>query len=246
MGTFLQRSPLVPATGQETVYDTNDDGTFQSGIAVHAARYIEPVAGVTFDRHTGLSWVRQPEIILPGGPYGTVNELLVAKGNWAQSTAYIIGDLVSEAGGDAGDYYGCIEAHTSNSGGSLSDDSTKWIETIWTTTGAALDSPTQFTWANAIDNSIALDYAGYTDWRLPNIVEILSISDYSETYGVDTTHFPNNQRGDSDAIQWSSTTRKSSTVAACGCTYNFGIRSAAYTKTDTNYVRPVRGGRING
>ncbi len=36
------------------------------------------------------------------------------------------------------------------------------------------------TWANSIDYALALNFGGFTDWRLPNILELLSIVDYSE------------------------------------------------------------------
>lgn len=82
-------------------------------------------------------------------------------------------------------------------------------------------------------------YAGYTDWRLPNMRELLSIGDYGKTTApcVDATYFP----GTFSDYYWTSTTKVSDTLYAryvtfSSCSGNVGL------KTNSAYVRCVRGG----
>ena len=44
------------------------------------------------------------------------------------------------------------------------------------------------TWKEALDSCGNLEYAGYTDWRLPNINELAGLIDRKKSYG--TTDFP--------------------------------------------------------
>jgi hypothetical protein len=68
----------------------------------------------------------------------------------------------------------------------------------WGTPG----SPSHMDFADAITNCASLNYAGHTDWRLPNLRELFTINDFS-TFGpaINSSMFPNNEQG-----YWSSTT----------------------------------------
>jgi hypothetical protein len=180
-------------------------------------------------------WIKQPELIIPGASVRADNQIQVAHGNWVTSHAYIIGDLVSSAGGDAAPFYVCIVAHTS---GTFADDlaAGKWILTVWTASAASLTSPKTMNWSNAIINSEALVYAGFSDWRLPNVKELQSIVDYSVySPSINGTFFPGTQ---SD-YYWSGTTKASSTGTAWDVGFGNGDVGLG-NKTYETYVRPVR------
>ena len=110
------------------------------------------------------------------------------------------------------------------------------------------------TWNNAIDNCLNLDYAGHTDWRLPNAYELFSIcllENGTIPYGgnpsgikaagapyINQRSFPNCVSG----FYWSSSTYPYNTTNALGVSFVFGFvyRTA---KPDSYYVRAVRGGQ---
>ncbi len=65
---------------------------------------------------------------------------------------------------------------------------------------------TSMTWEESITTCENLDFAGYNDWRLPNIREMYSttIHYYNDRPRVDGTAFPNTANGSGD-FYWSST-----------------------------------------
>jgi len=228
------KTKISPKTGQTTSYVDYDDGYYETGSPA-SPRFVDNGDGTISDRVTGLMWVKQPELIIPGTSVIASNQIQVAHGDWETSHAYDIGDLVSSDGSDAAPYYVCIVAHTS---GTFATDlaAGKWILTIWTATAAGLTTPKTMSWANAITNSEALDYAGFTDWRLPNIKENMSIVDY-EIYSpaIDQTYFPNTQSG----IYWSGTTDAGWSDGAWNFYFSYGGVSNS-GKSSGYYVRPVR------
>ena len=93
------------------------------------------------------------------------------------------------------------------------------------------------TWEDAVSFCENLSYAGYTDWRLPNIQELQSIVNYGVCYpAINSTYFPNTQ---SD-YYWSSTTSVNYPDSAWSV-YFYSGGVANYNKTDGFDVRPVRG-----
>jgi len=96
----------------------------------------------------------------------------------------------------------------------------------------------QTDWDSAIDWCNNLDFAGYDDWRLPNVKELQSIVDYG-TWGpaIDTTYFIYTKSN----FYWSSTTFDYNTYYAWGVNFYSGPVSTN-NKTDDYYVRAVRGG----
>lgn len=82
-------------------------------------------------------------------------------------------------------------------------------------------------------------YANYTDWRLPNVRELMSIVDYGAAAAprINTTAFPDTVSG----VYWTSTTYVPGTTLAWIVNFNNGGVNTN-GKTTTTYVRCVRGG----
>jgi len=99
------------------------------------------------------------------------------------------------------------------------------------------------TWESALTScTVTLNgmaYAGYTDWRLPNVRELMSIVHYGATPAprINTTAFP----GTASGYYWTSTTCVSNTTNAWYVDFSLG--NVNYnSKSSNNYVRCVRGG----
>lgn len=96
------------------------------------------------------------------------------------------------------------------------------------------------TWDEAIDWAEGLTFAGYSDWRLPNITELqtLFVRDAGQTAPfINKTMFPNTIQ----SYYWSSTTLPGGTTYALSAHFLYGV---VYDngKTNSFYVRAVRGG----
>jgi len=238
---------LLPQTGQITSYRDHDDGYYEAGLP-GADRFVDNGDGTVLDRATGLTWVQDVAILIPGatGVHAS-NQIQAARGNWADATAYALADLVLDTVDSK--YYVCVFAHTSNQGSGLDDDapntgSAYWRETMWTASAANLTTPSQWNWNDAIDNCAALEYAGFTDWRLSNIQELLSLPQWDAGLGsprVDAAF------GNSEAdYYWVSTAHPGDTNRAL--TFRFGNSPSLTTAIKvpgSEYSWPVRGGRIN-
>jgi hypothetical protein len=223
-------------TGQTTSYTDYDDGYYQKGIT---RSYTDNDDGTITDNVTGLMWVKAPQKIIPGatGIHST-NQIQAAKGNWATSTAYVKADLAKDTTDST--YWVCAVNHTSASAGTFADDRTAnptyWRQTVWTASAANLTTPSTMTWANSITNCEALEYAGYTDWRLPNLNELQSIANYGlASPAINGTYFPNTQSN----YYWSGTTYANDTGVAWVVVFGSGAVYAV-NKANGYYVRPVR------
>ena len=107
-------------------------------------------------------------------------------------------------------------------------------------TWAQNDSGTGMNWDAAINYCESLDYAGTTDWRLPNVKELQSIVDYSRspdttnsaaidpTFSVSTI---TNEAGQSDyPFFWSSTTHANQMSGGNAAYVSFGRRIRIYER----------------
>lgn len=236
---------VLPKTGQTTSYPNGnetdrDDGHYQAGKTV-LYRFINNMDGTVTDNVTGLMWVQQPELIIPGPSVISSNQIQAARGPYGNGQSYSIGDLVS----GAGLFYVCVFSHLSN-GKTIIDDLSNfpdsWRQTVWTNSAINLTTPASMSWKTAIANCEPLDYAGSTDWRLPNIEELQSIVDYGvyPPQAIDGTIFLHTY-----GPYWSSTTNASN--AGSAWYVDFGNGTASNIDKQTSfvliYVRPVRGGR---
>ncbi len=94
------------------------------------------------------------------------------------------------------------------------------------------------TWKDALAHCEALEWGGYTDWRLPNIFELQWIQDLrTRDPGIDAGYFPATPTGG----HWSSTSNYGFPSNAFRIDFSDGKRSAG-GKTGSSYVRCVRGG----
>jgi len=103
----------------------------------------------------------------------------------------------------------------------------------WGTPG----TPESMTWDDALQHCNNLCYAGYCDWRLPNIKELESLIDFSKSDpAIDDSKFPNTK----NEGYWSG----SMTYYGCDNEFfpNFGTGAISWEqdKNLKKYVRPVR------
>lgn len=154
------------------------------------------------------------------------------------------GQLTSYRTGDDGDvekgYPQTGPRFVDNGDGTITDNATglMWIKEPTTAPGDPFDNVMD--WATSIDACNALSFAGHSDWRLPNVKELLSIVDYSEDDpSIDGVTFPNTQPEN----YWSSTTRKALTTAAWYVDFDEGDVRAISKQTlvpPPMFARPVR------
>lgn len=85
---------------------------------------------------------------------------------------------------------------------------------MWVTNmvDAGVPAASSFTWVGAISLCENLNYAGYDDWRLPNVKELMSIVGYNKSVCpiIDSNYFLNTQY----LYYWSSTTYAPTTTSA--------------------------------
>lgn len=92
-------------------------------------------------------------------------------------------------------------------------------------------------WENALGYAENLSSGGYTDWRLPNIKELQSLSDYT----LIGPAFPTAIANLGIKNYWSGTSLGNQQTKAWYWNTQYGITTYA-NKTDSNYVICVRGG----
>ena len=97
---------------------------------------------------------------------------------------------------------------------------------------------TRRSWQEAIEYCEALNFAGKQDWRLPNFFELFMIADRSR---YDPAIDPAFKSVATSSGCWSSTTGALGTSARL--VYFYDGQDYWLNKTDTDYVRCVRGGQ---
>lgn len=104
----------------------------------------------------------------------------------------------------------------------------------WTTTGSGGTAEGIFTYCAAAN---AAGLAGYSDWRIPNALELINIADFEAVAGLpDSTAFPS-----WPITAWSSTTQPNATTSALYVAFNPASIVSAQAKTG-NFAAPlVRG-----
>ena len=123
------------------------------------------------------------------------------------------------------------QSYTDNGDGTITDNNTglSWQQTE---DFAARD------WDEAITYAENMTLGGFDDWRLPTKKELSLILDYSRVSpAINTTYFPSTN----GSYYWTSTTYAFDTTNAWRVGFTMGGVSQI-AKTDTLYVRCVRGG----
>ncbi|MBE0426646.1 MAG: DUF1566 domain-containing protein [Nitrospirae bacterium] len=121
---------------------------------------------------------------------------------------------------------------TDNKNGTVTDNRTGLI---W-----QQGEPGWMIWPSALDYCNGLTLGGHSDWRLPNIKELESLTD-DERYhpAIDTNFFPNAYA----SYYWSSTTYASDPGYAWIVVFSYGCVYGYYKYDSYYYVRCVRGGQ---
>lgn len=144
--------------------------------------------------------------------------------------------------GDDASYAGAVAtlSYTVNGDGTITDNNTGLMWVIdpsvlgvsWGTPG----TPTAVSWGDGITMCESLSYAGYNDWKMPDIKELMTIVDCQGAGPYIDVHFTNIQ----SAEYWSSTTNPGDTSEAM--TVDFGEPWTDFgSKTmSTEYVIPCR------
>ena len=155
------------------------------------------------------------------------------------------GQTTSYANGDDGDFQKGVASSdprfTDNEDGTVTDNLTGLM---WAKDANLTSS---MNWSDAIDyaNNLSLGSyecgASYIDWRLPNVKELQSLIDFSNTFPALTTGHPFSNVISS--FYWTSTTSAYDTGSAVAVLLVFGNVSSDGDKT-SNLLRvwPVRGG----
>lgn len=115
-----------------------------------------------------------------------------------------------------------------------------WIKCREGQSGAdCTGTPTFMTWGQALVHASSREFAGYADWRLPNIKELASIVEDACYYpAINLSVFPD----DSSAYVWSSSPYASNPGYAWLLSFGRAV-DAITNKPGGNYVRLVRGGQ---
>jgi len=106
------------------------------------------------------------------------------------------------------------------------------IGILWNVSG----NPAVMTWQDALINCASLNYAGYYNWRLPNVKELLALVHHEFwSPAIYTLFFPNTQKD----RYWTSTTYANDVTLAWFVQFAGGFTDHWY-KVDKDFVRPVR------
>ncbi|MCK4791510.1 MAG: DUF1566 domain-containing protein [Desulfobacteraceae bacterium] len=111
---------------------------------------------------------------------------------------------------------------------------------MWAADGnaAGCNNGAIITWPIAITYASTLNFAGFEDWRLPNVFELTSILRLEGAAPlIEQPPFSNTKSGN----YWSSTTFVSDALKALYVNFQLGYGYVA-DKTTTQYLRAVRGG----
>lgn len=113
---------------------------------------------------------------------------------------------------------------------------------MWVTNPADAGMDVTYTWPLALAACEASSFAGYSDWRLPNARELMSIVDYSKSVGptLNAAFFPNTHPN----YYWTSTTYAPDPTLAWYVDFSAGYVHLDTKTNSASYARCVRGGAL--
>jgi hypothetical protein len=132
--------------------------------------------------------------------------------------------------GQDAQYNGAKPAYQDNSNETVTD---KQSGLVWIKSSENI----QHTWQNAISYCNELDFAGHTDWRLPDKFELESIVDYGKSYPAINEVF------DCERSFYWSTTPHANNPAYAWSVFCYDGADHWVHKTNTYFVRCVRTGQ---
>jgi len=149
------------------------------------------------------------------------------------------GQTIPSAPGDDGDLQNGISfpepRFTDNEDGTVTDNLTGLM---WTTDAQQIAG--LMNWSVALDACNDLEFAGYDDWRMPNVKEMLSLIDYGYYDPALTPGYPFINVPSYPGVYWTSTT-----LAVNNDAFHVPISNGTTNhvgKGELKYVWPVRSG----
>ena len=173
------------------------------------------------------------------------------------------GEIIHPCPSEGDDFYGQDACYTINppsytkldsNGNELGDSAADWAMVkdditglIWerkTNDDSIHDKDNIYIFSNASDVFIAAlnsnSFGGYSDWRMPTVNELHSITHLGIIHpAINTDYFPDTMSSN----YWSSTARASDTLFAWNVEFNFGSDTYSYKTTHSYHVRAVRSGQ---
>jgi chitodextrinase len=150
---------------------------------------------------------------------------------WTLASLPDTGQTTSYFAGDDGSYLIRPPSYGDNANGTVTDNVTGLV---W----QKQDDGTTMTWTAAVDYCEGLALGGFTDWRLPGDLELMSIVDYGRIDpAISVAYFTNTQQA-----YWSSTSLASSPTMAWFVAFHAGNGVNSQDKTSPLAARCVRGG----
>lgn len=122
---------------------------------------------------------------------------------------------------------------TANADGTVTDNLTGLV---WEQDG----SNTTMSWKEALAYCEARETPGHSDWRLPNVKELMTIIDYTKQGPAIFSAFSSNS-----ASYWTSSTRNAHPNNGMYIDFTTGYTGYYYSKSTKSYVRCVCGGTTN-